>query len=51
MERAEGYHLGVTGSQYRLIGACGSTCMTCPAPADRVDHDHQTGLVRGLLGN
>ncbi|MBE8515939.1 hypothetical protein ILP97_00065 [Amycolatopsis sp. H6(2020)] len=35
----------------RLAATYGSTCMTCPMLGDRVDHDHATGLVRGLLCN
>ncbi|WIX83000.1 endonuclease domain-containing protein [Amycolatopsis carbonis] len=35
----------------RLIATYGPTCMTCPTLGDRVDHDHATGLVRGLLCN
>jgi hypothetical protein len=46
--------LGVTDEQYeRLLAAQGGHCALCPStPKTRrlhVDHDHRTGLVRGLL--
>lgn len=46
--------LGVTDEQYeRLLAAQGGRCALCPAtPKTRrlhVDHEHRSGLVRGLL--
>ncbi|MGW7450843.1 endonuclease VII domain-containing protein [Streptomyces sp. NPDC054787] len=33
-----------------MIAAQGGTCLLCrTAPAEHVDHDHQTGKVRGVL--
>ncbi|QES58727.1 hypothetical protein DEJ51_06325 [Streptomyces venezuelae] len=33
-----------------MIGAQGGVCVICQkAPAEHVDHDHQTGKVRGVL--
>ncbi|MDX2815741.1 endonuclease domain-containing protein [Streptomyces sp. PA03-5A] len=34
---------------WRLFGDQDGRCATCPGPAEVVDHDHRTGLVRGLL--
>jgi hypothetical protein len=34
---------------WRLHDIQDGTCATCDAPAYAIDHDHQTGLVRGLL--
>jgi hypothetical protein len=32
-----------------MIEAQGGTCAVCPGEAQHVDHDHETGLVRGIL--
>lgn len=32
-----------------LVAEFGPTCVICGSPADKVDHDHSTGLVRGFL--
>ncbi|MFE6904016.1 endonuclease VII domain-containing protein [Streptomyces sp. NPDC057717] len=34
---------------WRLHDIQDGTCATCDAPAYAIDHDHTTGLVRGLL--
>jgi hypothetical protein len=34
---------------WRLLGVQDGHCATCPGPAEVVDHDHVTGLLRGLL--
>lgn len=34
---------------WRLHDIQDGTCATCSAPAYAIDHDHHTGLVRGLL--
>ncbi|MFC9891540.1 endonuclease VII domain-containing protein [Streptomyces pilosus] len=34
---------------WRLHDLQDGTCATCPSPAYALDHDHTTGLVRGLL--
>jgi hypothetical protein len=34
-----------------MIAAQGGTCAFCPRPAKYVDHDHDTGRVRGVLCN
>ncbi|WP_236569853.1 endonuclease VII domain-containing protein [Streptomyces mexicanus] len=34
---------------WRLHDLQDGTCATCDAPAYAIDHDHNTGLVRGLL--
>ncbi|GHF07871.1 hypothetical protein GCM10014715_74690 [Streptomyces spiralis] len=34
---------------WRLWGAQAGQCATCPGPPQVIDHDHTTGLVRGLL--
>lgn len=34
---------------WRLHDIQDGTCATCDAPAYAIDHDHRTGLVRGLL--
>jgi hypothetical protein len=34
---------------WRLHDIQDGTCVTCSAPAYAIDHDHHTGLVRGLL--
>lgn len=46
--------LGVTSEQYEALKElAGGVCEICKQPSGRrdldVDHDHQTGLVRGLL--
>jgi hypothetical protein len=47
---------GITLDQYDLmLAAQGGRCAICPRPAEsmntrlHVDHDHKTGLIRGLL--
>lgn len=42
---------GLTPEDYAaLMEAQGGTCVTCPATGVLdIDHDHETGLVRGLL--
>ena len=44
---------GVTGNEYqRLVDEQGGTCAICRRPPEKVlhiDHDHKTGLYRGLL--
>jgi hypothetical protein len=32
-----------------MIEAQGGTCAVCPGPPQHVDHDHETGEVRGIL--
>jgi hypothetical protein len=32
-----------------MIEAQGGTCAVCPGEPQHVDHDHETGLVRGIL--
>ena len=32
-----------------MIEAQGGTCAVCSGPAQHVDHDHETGEVRGVL--
>jgi hypothetical protein len=32
-----------------MIEAQGGTCAVCPGKPEHVDHDHETGLVRGVL--
>ncbi|MGW3719082.1 endonuclease domain-containing protein [Streptomyces sp. NPDC005133] len=34
---------------WRLWGVQDGKCATCPGPPQVIDHDHTTGLVRGLL--
>jgi hypothetical protein len=48
------YHLrrryGLTSAEVdAMIEAQGGTCAVCPGEAQHVDHDHETGLVRGIL--
>jgi hypothetical protein len=47
---------GITLAQYDdMLDAQGGRCAICPRPAEsmptrlHVDHDHKTGLIRGLL--
>lgn len=45
---------GITAAQYdELLAYQGGVCAVCPRPPGKtrlnVDHDHKTGLVRGLL--
>ncbi|MDQ1705857.1 MAG: hypothetical protein QOF18_2223 [Frankiaceae bacterium] len=32
-----------------MIEAQGGTCAVCPGKPEHVDHDHETGRVRGIL--
>ena len=32
-----------------MVAAQGGTCAVCSGPAQHVDHDHETGEVRGIL--
>ena len=48
------YHLkqryGLTSADVEaMIEAQGGTCAVCPGKPEHVDHDHQTGEVRGIL--
>jgi hypothetical protein len=48
------YHLrrryGLTSADVdAMIEAQGGTCAVCPGEPQHVDHDHETGLVRGIL--
>jgi hypothetical protein len=48
------YHLrrryGLTSADVdAMIEAQGGTCAVCPGPPQHVDHDHETGEVRGIL--
>jgi hypothetical protein len=48
------YHLqqryGITGAEVdAMIEAQGGTCAVCPGKPEHVDHDHKTGVVRGVL--
>ncbi|WP_328740340.1 endonuclease VII domain-containing protein [Streptomyces erythrochromogenes] len=44
-------HYGITEDERdAMIEAQGGSCLLCRiAPAEHVDHDHQTGKVRGVL--
>ncbi len=54
-----GYHYGMTMAEYSdMLRAQGGTCAICgslePGHSRQrmhVDHDHQTGMIRGLLCN
>jgi hypothetical protein len=48
------YHLrrryGITSADVdAMIEAQGGTCAVCPGKPEHVDHDHETGKVRGVL--
>ena len=56
MKRRDAYLLrtfGITLEQFDAIAAAqGQVCAVCKQPSDKtfhVDHDHKTGVVRGLL--
>jgi hypothetical protein len=41
---------GITSADVdTLIEAQGGTCAVCPGKPEHVDHDHETGRVRGIL--
>jgi hypothetical protein len=42
------YGIGVADFD-AMVEAQGGTCATCPGDPEHVDHDHETGLVRGIL--
>ncbi len=48
------YHLrrryGITGTDFdEMVEAQGGTCAVCDQKPEHVDHDHETGMVRGIL--
>ena len=48
------YHLrrryGITGAEFdAMVADQGGTCAVCPGEPVHVDHDHETGQVRGIL--
>jgi hypothetical protein len=48
------YHLrhryGITVAEFdALVETQGGTCAVCPGKPEHVDHDHETGTVRGVL--
>jgi hypothetical protein len=57
LQRAGGsreYHLrrryGITGADFdAMVEAQGGTCAVCDGKPEHVDHDHKSGLVRGVL--
>ena len=57
LQRAGGsrdYHLrrryGITGADFdAMVEAQGGTCAVCDGKPEHVDHDHETGKVRGVL--
>ena len=42
------YGIGVADVEAMIV-AQGGTCAVCPASPEHVDHDHETGKVRGIL--
>src|SRR5262249_22014221 len=48
------YHLrrryGIGQAEYdAMVEAQGGTCAVCPGEPQHVDHDHETGAIRGIL--